>query len=406
MRVTRTGGGWALLACLTLTLASCGGGSFRVVNTGGGYSFDKTGEKRTKEESGAIATSIGILEISHKFGEVRVFGSDGPPEFSWTLSCWGKTLDDAERFLEEITLERTETGSVHRYVLKIPEKPGSTLRGVESLLTLHVPPTIEVRVKNSFGDAEVRNISGSVLGDCSHCSAELEDLGGKVDWRTSFDDLRARRIAGGTLRNEHGELHVEEVAGDLTAETSFDEATIVEVAGRLEAKNQHGKLTVLRVRGPVQAETSFAGMTVERLAGDAVLRNSHGPIRAREIEGNLEVETSFADLDLATYSERIRASNSHGDVTLALLGDTLLEADVRTSFADLEVKVPMDLDPAVVIDQKHGDVKSPIPHLTAGSPMGAAAGKGLIKLKVRHGDIELEESAKVRRVPAERPIGG
>ena len=405
MRVTRTSWGWALLACVTLTLASCGGGSFRVVNTGG-YSFDKTGEKRTKEETGAIAGSMGTIEISHKFGEVRVFGSDGPPEFSWTLSCWGRTLEDAERFLEEITLERSETGSVHRYELKIPERPGNALRGVESLLTLHVPPSVEVRVKNSFGDAEVRNISGAVLGDCSHCSAELEDLTGRVDWKTSFDDLRARRIAGGTLRNEHGELHVEEVSGDLTAETSFDEATIVEVQGRLDAKNQHGKLTILRVRGPVRAETSFAGMTVERLAGDAVLRNSHGPIRAREIEGDLEVRTSFADLDLATYSERIRAENSHGDVTLALLGDSLEEVDVQTSFANLEVKVPMDLDPALVIDQKHGDVKSPIPHLTPGSPMNATAGKGLIKLRVRHGDIELEESAKGRRMPAERPIGG
>ena len=53
-----------------------------------------------------------------------------------------------------------------------------------------------------------------------------------------------------------------------------------------------------------------------------------------------------------------------------------------------------------------GDVKSPIPHLTPGSPMNATAGKGLIKLRVRHGDIELEESAKGRRMPAERPIGG
>ena len=182
-----------ILALSTAALPACGGGSFRVTRTGN-YSFDKTGEKRTHVESGAIEGDLEVIDIAHEFGSVRVYGTDGPAEYTWSLSCWGRTPEDAERFLTNITLNQNEAEGTHRFKLEIPEKPGKALRGIESVLTLRVPRGTQVRIANSFGDAEVTGISGAVKGACAHCSAELEDLTGIVDWETHIYHILSRKI--------------------------------------------------------------------------------------------------------------------------------------------------------------------------------------------------------------------
>ena len=241
-----------------------------------------------------------------------------------------------------------------------------------------------------------------MTGNCSHCSVELEDLTGALDWETSFDDLRARRIAGGTLKNAHGELHVESVSGDLTARTSFDDATIVDVGGSVEAQNAHGSLSISRVGGRLTAETSFAKLVATELGSSVVLRNSHGEIRASGVSGEIDAATSFAKIDVTASSERVKIQNSHGDVILALLGDRVREVDLETSFADVALSVPAGLHPAVFVDQKHGDFSSPMPVSTA-TDRANHADSGSLRLKVRHGDIEIEETSGL---PAEKPAGG
>jgi hypothetical protein len=216
----------------------------------------------------------------------------------------------------------------------------------------------------------------------------LEDLGAAVRFSTSFDDLVAARIAGGELRNEHGELRVDTVAGDLEASTSFQSAEFVRVRGSLRAQNAHGAITVGGVDGALTATTSFAALAVSGVGGAATLRNSHGAIRARGVAGELDAETSFAEVALEVAGSRVRVENSHGPVEIALVGAALHHAEAETDFADLTVRVPAGIAPAITIDQKHGETDCPFPvHLAGSEAPQIAAGVPQMRLKVRHGDI-------------------
>ncbi len=372
-----------------LLLSSCG---FHSVMHTSGYSFDKAGELRSRPETGSLPATMTSIEIDQRFGEVKVLVAAGDPSFEWKLSCWGKTAEDAERFLTEITLERTESAGAHRFQLVLPEDPGSKLRGVESELTVHVPVMTRVLVRNSFGGVEVRGISGKVSGDCSHCSIELVDLSDSVEWKTSFNDLTATRIGGGELQNSHGEVVVDTVTGDLVAETSFAAARITGVRGSLEVENSHGKLSIERVDGTLTAKTSFSNLIVDGVGGDATLRNSHGSIEARSIVGEVDAETSFAGLQLESGGERVKVENSHGRIDITLTGPVIRHVEAETSFSNLEIRLPGGLHPALFIDQKYGEISCPLPVLLAGgnsSPV--AAGAPQVHLKVRHGDIEVSE---------------
>jgi len=263
------------LFCLLLTTALCLTSCEISVNrtsTQGGYTFDKVGEKLSRSESGALDGEVYSVAIDQMFGQVTVEATDGAPEFSWDLHCWGSTVEDAEMHLNEIRLEHTSPEGNHQFRLILPENTPPSLRGVESNLTVKIPANANVKVENRFGDSQVRGIRGSVTGSCQHCSVHLEDLEGIVDWKTSFDDLSASRISGGILRNSHGALHIDQVSGDLEVETSFDTANIKGVGGKLNATNKHAKLVISDITGPLDAQTSFALMSLTNIKGTATLQ--------------------------------------------------------------------------------------------------------------------------------------
>lgn len=378
----------ALSALVALALPSCG--SYRLVSTGG-YQFDKTGELRTREEAAELPRELDRMEIDHRFGIVQVLAEEGAPRFEWKLSCWGRTPADAERFVAEIALERSGEGGLQRFRLVLPEDPGAALRGVESKLTLRVPAATAVRLKNQHGSVEVIGIAGKVTGEGAHCSARLEDLGAPVEFSTSFDDLHALRIAGGTLANQHGSLTVGTVSGDLAVETSFAAATISDVRGSLRAENAHGQLGIERVGGGVIATTSFASLTVVDVAGNAELRNAHGGITTRAIRGAVDAKTSFAGIEIECAGESAVVENAHGAIFLALTGAGIRSVAAETSFADLTLRLPAGARPAIIVDQKHGELDCPIPSLGAANAASADANAPRVELRVRHGDIKVTE---------------
>ena len=328
----------SLLLGLLSVLFISGCGSYSVYQQGG-YSFDKTGELRSRVEAEPLSSSLTAIEIDQRFGAVKVEVAPGAPRYEWKLQCWGKDAEDAERFVEEIQLLHTSEGDAHRFELDLPEDPGSSLRGVQSDLTLWVPRETAVKIRNRFGEVAVRGIEGDVTGECGHCAVELEGLTRPVTWKTSFSHLHASNIAGGNLQNSHGELRAEQVAGDLVAETSFAGTAIQGVTGRLEVRSSHGAVAIESVTGPVDATTSFAAMVVGQVDGRALLRNSHGGIRARGVRGALDARTSFAEIDLEASAGRVDVENSHGAVRLALIGSDVSQVHAETSFADLTVRV-------------------------------------------------------------------
>ncbi len=383
---------FSLLLTTTLCLTSCEI-SVNRTSTQGGYTFDKVGEKRSRSESGALEGEVYSVAIDQMFGQVTVQATDGAPEFSWDLSCWGTTAEDAERHLNEIRLEHTASDGSHQFSLILPENKAPSLRGLESNLIVKIPADANVKVENRFGDSQVRGIRGSVTGSCQHCSVNLEDLEGIVDWETSFDDLNASRISGGVLRNSHGALHIDQVSGNLEVETSFDTANITGVGGKLNATNKHAKLVITDITGPLDAQTSFALMSLTNIKGTATLKNSHGEIEGRELEGEIDAKTSFAKIDLESTCDRIKVENSHGSIDLKLMGSSVGFVELETSFGDISLEVSEELNPQIHVEESHGNVETNGIPVLLSEPASKEPKQNRIDLKVRHGDIKLSRHA-------------
>ncbi|MCA8962675.1 MAG: hypothetical protein KDC38_19255 [Planctomycetes bacterium] len=395
--MTRSGGPiiGALLSFALLT--SCGSPSFR--------SFDRSGVERSRTEEWSEdevmelddflqpAEEVTSLVVENRHGEVTIeglklgVGARPAPAFEWKLSCWADDGPTAERLLDEVRLVRTFEDGRLSVRLEIPDEVREELTGLQSDLYITLAPEIPVDVENHFGQCTVRNMQAAVNGDCSHCEVTLFQLRGRVKWATSFAPLYASALGESQLVNRHGALHVEGIGGDVEASTSFGAMEISEVRGSLKARNSHGALEIDNVDGSVDAKTSFGPLRVENAGDTAKLRNSHGSIHGTGLRGSVDAETGFAEIDLESAGERARIENAHGEIRLAMTGQRIDRIDASTTFAPLRLEIPEGLSPQVEVDQSFGSIRSAVP---VNRPTPAEASGPPVRLKVRHGDIEIE----------------
>lgn len=364
----------------------------------GGYQFDRRGETATRNDKGEIPPGVQHIKVNNQFGDVRIAIAEGPPQWSWELTCWANTQEGAEHFTRQIALQTDQEGGRSSWTLVLPQPPVPELRGVESNLTLSVPSSVHVDVANGFGDTEIRGVQGGATARCKHGQLQLSDLGGDVTAETSFKTLTAERIPGAKLANQHGAIHATEVGGDLDVDCQYGDVSVNGVSGNLRVDNAHGKVTGEKTAKRAEIRTSFAEIQLADVGGEVLLRNEHGSISARRLRGNVDAQGEFGGIDLDVDCAEVVCRNRHGSITLNLTGSNLRRVDAETSFADLSVNVLPSLKPKIQAQTSYGKVRSDLPVLMmetgAGNFEQSDPSVPRITLRNKHGDIRIKKSAE------------
>ena len=383
-----------VLLVLPLLLVGCSGGGW------GRLSRERRGVDAERLESGAVPATLERLEVENRFGDLRVVVSEGgvAPGWEWRLTCWGDTLSEAEMLVKEIKLEARpdEEGIALALRLVVPESPPAALRGIESDLTVRVPPGTRVTAENRFGPSTFEGTRGGLLARCGHGSVDVREVRGELDVTNEFGSLSASGIDGGTVANRHGSVRVEDAGGDLSVSGSFGAIDVRRVSGGLVVRNEHAGVEAEEVRGAVDIETSFGRIVVEGAPLGAQLRNRHGSIEARGLAGSVDARTTFDSLTLAGDPREVDCENEHGAVNIAL-GEAPCRVKARTSFGSLEVETPRDVTVRVEAEATFGSIDS---ELESGAVArdgntqrlagGDAAAPIQLDLAAEHGSVRLK----------------
>ncbi|MFN0058170.1 MAG: hypothetical protein ACKVX7_06900 [Planctomycetota bacterium] len=360
--------------------------------TADGYRFDRSGTRRDGANQGAFSVAISELSVENRNGKVLVeaLAEDQPASWEWTFSVWGETPEVAEALLAEVMLAGEETESRGLLRLKLPEDRKSDLRGLESNITLRVPASLAIKIRNRFGPTEVRGLIFSTHIKAAHGAIDAEDLSGAVFLETSFASLTARRIHNATVRNAHGAIHIVGVDGDLDARTTFAPLEAEDVSGNLTARNEHGEIKVSRVGGDADLETSFNGIVALEIAGDAKLNGEHGSIQGARLHGRTTARNSFGDVTLESDGSELTCRNEHGDVAIELMRADFQMVKADTKFGSIKVALPPHAEPAIAARASFGRVRSALPYLERNE--SGLTGKPLLELAVEHGDIRISKN--------------
>jgi DUF4097 and DUF4098 domain-containing protein YvlB len=364
----------------------------------GGYRFDRQGETATLHLDGDIFADVKNVVVDNRHGKVRIEVADGTPGWSWDLTCWADTLELAEHLAQQTQMRVDQQPTRSSWTLVLPSPSNRQLRGVESKLTLKVPASAKVDVRNQHADTEILGVQGATRARCRHGKLQLSDLAGNIDAETSYAALSAERIAGAKLVNRHGSITATDVDGDLEATSAHGEVAINRVAGRLKVNNQYGKVVAGKIAGPAEIQTSYADIHLEDVGGSAMLRNRHGRISGRRLRGNVDARNEYNTIDLDANCAEVVCKNQHGEIKLRLADPKLRLVRAETSYADLELNVCDPLAPKIEAQTSNGSLKSDIPIYAMGTGtnnfQGLGASAARITLKNQYGNIRIRRSPK------------
>lgn len=207
-----------------------------------------------REPRDATVDAAGAKEIRivARAGFLRVEGRSGLTE----VRAQGTACADTESLLDQIRLSATRSGDRVRIEVEIPENRGFWDHDARLDLSMEVPDTVPLVVRDSSGPLELRGVA----------SAEIED--------------------------SSGEMVILDVAGNLTVDDSSGEIEIARIGGSIRLQDSSGEIDIREVGGSVDiVQDSSGDIDIAGVGGNVLIRrDSSGGIDVRDVEGDFTVE--------------------------------------------------------------------------------------------------------------------
>lgn len=272
----------AFIVCLALT-----GVSGCIVISCNSESFKARAERTVVVEQ-PMAPGM-RLAADTEFGDIRISGE--PTEVcrvTARIHVQAETEELANAIVDQIAVSLVPTPGGIEVKIDKPEKKPRYSSGVA--LEIHLPLTVDLDARTSFGKVEIADIQGA---------AKLH---------TSFGNIHAERVSGPlTLNTSHGAIVCSSItSSSLALDTSFGNVTVggLRSEGPLTAKvnTSHGNIDFTCPEGfggGVDMETSFGKIRTEQpilVKGDFGKERLKGAIGSGE--GAITLRTSFGNISL------------------------------------------------------------------------------------------------------------
>ncbi len=325
-------------------LAACGGRAVTLSHP------DLEAEAYRTEVLDASGASGLVLDLATHAGDVTIEVFDGPPQLVAKMRLAARTEAEAERLLAgfAVAARRTEDACVVRLEGQPAEISGTDIlvRPVLSF-SARVPPGQRLHAESGNGDIEVKGAAG----DCALESA--------------FGDLKVLGVRGTHLlaRTSSGTVQVEDVA-----------------AGTIEIDSAFGAVRLVNVRGDLDVQAGSGDVAVKGFSG-----------------GTCDLHTGFGDIDARGTFLDLTAKTSSGRVGVLAEPGSSIERPwtLRSSFGDVELRVPKDFDCNVFAETSFGSVTSDLTLREQGKRSDRRVsgdigdGGGRITLQTSSGDVRI-----------------
>ena len=285
----------------------------------------------------------------------------------WSCSCWATTQQEADSFLQQIQLKEFTSGITQTWTLQAPRGPWS-VDGIESSLKLTLPPTINVDVKNRFGNVTIAGSDATIKLINMYGDITAKNLSGKCELENSFGAINVEEVGECRIKNNQGNTTVSDVTGMLDATNSFGQLNVAGVEGAVMLENNKGNITAENIAGKATIKTGFATLRVDGVTGDVNLTNSNGRIFAENLMGSTaRIVNSFGPIEIETSATSVECTNQNGKIEVELTNPELLNATLSTKFNDLLVHLPSTMVPNLKLDAGAGKITSEFEGGLAGS---------------------------------------
>ena len=226
-----------------------------------------------------LSDGISEMEIDCGAGFLKLKGVEGLDEIrvSADIIAGNKKGEELSEFIEEnveLSLERHG----NRAVLISRVRPsyfffsfrGNLNNRID--LTVDVPGSMDIEIKDGSGDIEIDNINGAVDIDDGSGSVDIAEVKGEVDINDGSGDLKISNIDGKTV--------IHDGSGDLKIDNA---------RGGMEIRDGSGSIDITDITGNMAINDGSGDIMIDRLIGDLEIEDGSGSIRATDIDGNVKI---------------------------------------------------------------------------------------------------------------------
>ena len=313
-------GGWDLSEGFGLTFDE----DLTFIGLGHEYSYEQT-----ETFEGPLPAS---LEIANSHGWVEIRGADQEAiRLSFRKLVRRRKEEDAREVAGRLRYVLTKTGDTWSFSTN---REDFKRKHFETGFILTVPRRMTVVVENSYGPVVVEDVAGSEVRN-RHGRVSAESVAGPCTVETSYEDAVVSGVTGACIvRNTHADVRAESITGDLRVENRYGDVRAEDVSGRVEVVARHASVTVREARGDVSVETSYERVWLTDV-GAAKVRAIHSRVDADGVRGNLDVHTSYEPVQAANVDGDLLVQANNAAVKAQGVGGR--EISVSTSYENVEI---------------------------------------------------------------------
>lgn len=299
-----------------------------------------------QQESGELQSAT-RLRVSAA-GNVAIQGSNqGMVSYSVTRRVKAGSEGEAQRLLDRARLTAARRGDA---VTLQMDSPNCWNCGFQSDLSVQAPfATREAIVTTTGGRIHVTNIEGRLTADTSAGPISAENIGGGVRADTAGGPITLGDI-GGPVRCDTagGRITVGSVRGDAVLSTSGGGIEVGEVRGSLRAESSGGGIHAKRVAGTVFAGTSGGDISIGEALGRVIAETAGGAIEVAKAPQGVTAETAGGPIRLTQVAGAIRVAAASGNIEAIFLdGQPLADSFIETNSGTIVVFLPASLRVAI-----------------------------------------------------------
>ncbi len=317
-------------------------------------------EEKTKEyhETWA-ASSVQTLEITNKFGEIKVVNEGGSEiTIDVVVTVEARSEKKADDLLDKIEVEFRKSGSTVKAVTSIANNFKSQSEFSIDYV-VNIPSDKNLKIANKYGNTIVNSVTGNGYFNIQYGNFSANELLGE-EIKISLAYGNADIVSGRNIEAQvkYSPISFGEIK-NLKLESKYSDITIEE--GKvIKVDSKYDKLSFEEVES-VTANTKYSHLRIEELAKSLKIETGYGSIKVRQVAPDFEfisITNSYGQislgLDEASYS--VDASCNYCVISYPedeFTGDRIKENNSRT----IKGKIGTGTGGKVMVRSRYGDIK-------------------------------------------------
>ena len=282
-------------------------------------------------------------------------------------------------------------------------------------LEVSIPKSVELQIRNLYGEVRVTNMEGKLNVSTTHNPIEIRDCMGDVTTSNRYGETRIINLSGKVTVDSRGDVYIETVKGDVTVSNKYAPVVISGVDGKVSVSNTDQNVKISKVSQPVVIDAPGAPVQVSDLRSTLKVSTSHRNAEITNVDSDVDLQSKYStitlkdikgNVDIGSNTDRITADSVGGHLNLNARGSGIVANNIRGS-----VEIRTTLKDVVVngfsgrcnVSNEYADISLSTAALST-EGVAITGHNGRIELSLPQGAaFEIDAVAKNGRVVSEYP---